>query len=490
MARITLINPGVNYQKNLGLSRRFAVKVPPLGIAYMAAIQEQRGDAVTVIDQFAEGSENDNVLCRIQEHGAEVVGFNLLTASASRTKQICLDIRRSMPDTKIVLGNIHASIFHEKILSEGWADVVVHGEGEHVLPRVVDAFAGQGALEDVPSVSFMSGGRVQATPRMAQMTELDELPLPAWHLYDLECYRTRTILTYGKMTLPLISSRGCPWRCAFCSQNHFWDKVVMRDAVLVAREMQRNHQEFGCEHFAFHDANFPVTGKYGMKFCEAVHDIGLAGKVSFVTEARLEVFDEELILALKGAGCRALMFGIESGSERVRRSFEKKFSNQRIREVITFCHKQGIDTLGLFLIGLPGETREDFQQTMDLACSLPLDLAKFNVVVPYPGSALFEQRLDAAAMRDEDFDRIATFYSDGLSALTVNEHMSLEEIDRLQKKALSKFFLRPRVMLGLLFSNVLSLGDMAVGGAALLKSIFFRVLRPGAGKQHAPQQSP
>ena len=234
--------------------------------------------------------------------------------------------------------------------------------------------------------------------------------------------------------------------------------------------MLQDHEQFGCEHFAFHDANFPVTRKYGLRFCEAVHENGLAGRVSFVTEARLEVFDEELILALKGAGCKALMFGIESGSQGVRDHIQKKFKNQRVREVIAFCRDQSIDTLGLFLVGLPGETRHDFQQTIDLARSLPLDLAKFNVVVPYPGSRLFEKYLDSEKLKDEDFDRIATFYSDGLPALTVNEHMSREEIDRLQKKALRSFFLRPTTILNLLFSDILSWGDMAVGGLSLVKS--------------------
>lgn len=475
MAKISFINPGVNYERNLGFARRFAVKVAPLGIAYLAAILRARGDQVMVIDQFAEGTTDESIVGRLSTFGTDVVGFNLLTASASRTKRICLQIRQSLPAAKIVLGNIHASIFHERILREGWADAIVHGEGEPLIEKIVDAFGGSGDLAEIPSLSFMKNGEVVQTPRAEQLRELDHIPFPAWDLFDLSQYQTHTILTYGKMTLPLISSRGCPWNCLFCSQNHFWKKVVLRDPALVAQEMVENNRRFGCRHMTFHDANFPVSKKYGMELAEAIIQSGLPGKSTFVTEARMEIFDEELILTLKRAGCCALMFGIESGVERIRDTIHKGFSNEKIRRVVEICDREKINTMGLFLIGLPGETKEDFKQTARFARSLPLDLAKFNVVVPYPGSALFNRLAAETNIQEEDFDRIATFYSDGFSAFTVNEHMTTREIDRLQKTALMRFFIRPHVVLRLLFSNVLSLGDMVVGLAALAHSAFARL---------------
>ncbi len=468
---VVFVNPGVNADRNLGLAKRFAVKVPPLGIAYLAATLRDRGDHVHVYDQFAQELSDDELIRRVTSHRPDVVAFNVLTASASRTRRVCERLRQANPRLKVVLGNIHASIFHDRILQAGWADVVVHGEGEPVLPAVVDALGGRGDLASVPGVSFLDGGQVCATPRSPQIRDLDAIPLPAWERFNLEAYRTHTILSYGKRILPVITSRGCPWKCEFCSQNHFWPQVYMRDPDRVADEIRIDHERFGAEHITFHDANFPVTKRYGLEVCAALRRLGLHRKVTFVTEARMEIFDEELIAELARTGFVALMFGIESGSEGIRGTVHKTFTNRRIHEIVGYCRKYGLHTMGLFLVGLPGETRESIQETIDLACSLPLDLAKFNVVVPYPGSALFDRLPNRDTMDDADFDRIATFYSNGFDAVTVNENLTHAEIDRLQKKALLSFYLRPAASLRLAFRGPLSPGDIAVGGAALVTSL-------------------
>lgn len=477
MADVVLLNPGVNFAKNLGLAARFAVKVPPLGLAYMGAILKQSGYEVVVIDQFAGGYTDETVVEKIVAVSPKVIGINMLTASANKVRGLCLSLRQMMPEVKLVLGNIHAAIFAKSIIGEGWADVVVAGEGEYVMKSLTDAFMKGNEIDGIPGVTYLKEGEVRSTPPGRQLTELDELPFPAWELFDLEPYKTHTILTYGKMTLPLISSRGCPWRCSFCSQNHFWSRVVVRRASEVVRELEYVHRNFGCEHFTFHDANFPVSKKYGIEFSREAAKVNLRDKITFVTEARLEVFDEELILALKNSGCRALMFGIESGSEKVRAGIHKTFTNDEIHRVVAFCHKHKIHTMGLFLVGLPGETRDDIMKTMELARSLPLDLAKFNIVVPYPGSKIFEDLASSGLIGAKDFDRIATYYSDGADALTVNENLSTAELDRLQKSALLKFYTRPKVVLNLAFGDLLSSMDIAVGACALLGSATSKVIR-------------
>ncbi|MBF0206835.1 MAG: radical SAM protein [Oligoflexia bacterium] len=471
MSGVFLINPGINAKKNLGFTKRFAVKVPPLGLAYMGAKLLNNGEEVFLIDQFAEEIDDNDLIAKVLAVEPELVAITLLTASASRTKKICLTLKKYLnPRQKIVLGNIHAAIFYQSILEEGWADIIVRGEGEYILPEILQALRLNLGLNHIEGISFFEEGKVITNTPANQIKELDCLPFPAWELYNLDKYQTNTILSYGKKILPVITSRGCPWRCPFCSQNHFWDNTYLRDPVLVAEEIKINITKFGVHHFTFHDANFPTTKEYGLKICKEIKRLGLQQKMTFVTEARIEVFDEELIAELASAGCCALMFGIESGSERVRATVKKNFSNKQIAKVVNYCTKYKLHTMGLFLIGLPGETRSDVIETIKFSQSLPLHLAKYNIVVPYPGSALFNQLPNKDKMNVDDFDRIATFYADKFSALTVNEFMDHHELDLLQKKALISFYLRPQAVWRLIKNGPISITDIGVGGLSLLLS--------------------
>ncbi len=476
MPGVTLINPAINFDENLGLARRFAVRAPPLGIAYLASILGGEGERVSIVDQFAEDLPDTAVLDRIERFGADIVGISLLTASATRTRRLCTELRRRSPGTRIVVGNIHASVFGDRILREGWADVVVHGEGEPIIAPLVRALRGAASLDTVPSVSFIEDGTVRSTSRTAQIRDVDRIPMPAWHLFPLSVYQSRAVGGFGQRVLPLISSRGCPWVCSFCSQNLFWAKTIVRDPALVVDEMRVGLEQYGVRFFAFYDANFPVSRGYGLKLCRELQRSGLPARgVRFLTEARVEIFDDELIEAMGEAGCRVLMFGIESGSDRVRATIDKAAPVPNIEHVVRTCRKHGIYTMGLFLLGLPSERREDALETVSLARRLDLDVAKFNVVVPYPGSPLFEQFVDPSSIREEDFDRIATFYSDSPRALTVNEHMSALELQRLQKYALRRFYLRPKTIVRLILGDLLSLGDLAVGALAMTKSALAQV---------------
>jgi len=476
--KVLLINPSSVLIDSSRKLRAFLTPIPPLGIASLAAILEKNGIEVKIADQFADRMTNQGLLKEIREFNPTVVGFSCLTPVINNVKNI-VDELRKVSKAFIVLGNIHATIFADQLLREGSADAIVRGEGENTFLHLVRAVRDKRDLSGVEGISFRRGDAIFHNPDRALIEDLDELPYPAWHLVNLKNYKeTPQALIRNRSALPILGSRGCPYRCIFCAQDTIYPRPRYRKPENIVREMEFMYNRFNVRVFGFFDAYFPFSAEAGMKFCGELMRSGLHRRIKWCTETRIDLVSEDLLMMMKRSGLHLVMFGIESGNQGILETINKKTTLDQARRVIKMAKKLKIYTLGLFMLGLPGETAESARDTIEFAKELDCDVVKFNIAVPYPGSKLFK---DVYKMKDFSLkpEKFTSWYdwTEGKGELIyVPDGMTGKQLVDLQRKGMFEFYARPKIIYRFLFQGRVSISNVFYGGYILLSKYLSSVV--------------
>ncbi len=476
--KIILINPISTVAKKDMVFRRFLTPLPPQGIAYVGAMLEKNGNEVILIDQHGAHLDNKEVINRICKESPQIVGFSCLTPVMGNVKILVDELRKLNKEVLIVLGNIHPTIFADEILKEGIADAIIRGEGEHTMLELVSALKYGKDLKYVNGISFRENGTIFHNPDVEPIGNLDELPYPAWHLLDLGYYKEIPLASlYNTITLPLQASRGCPFNCIFCAQEKIYKKPRYRQVKNVVDEIAYMNETLRATAFGFNDAYFPFSKKHGFEFCDELIKRGLNKKIKWGTELRVDMVDFELLKKMKEAGAHLIMYGFEVGNQRVLHSIGKNATIGQAIKAMKDTKRAGILTLGLFMLGLPGETKIECEETIRLAKLLDCDFVKFNITVPYPGSILFERYKDLMLTKLNEPEKFTSWYdwsSFKPDLVFMPLGLSSKELVYLQRKAMFEFYMRPKVILKHLFRGTISLKNLFFGGIILI-SRFFKI---------------
>jgi anaerobic magnesium-protoporphyrin IX monomethyl ester cyclase len=467
-----LINP--NYPQKHDL----LLPVPPLGLASIAAVLETQGLEVKVEDQFASNISNESLSDRIISYNPSLIGISCLTPCINHTADLVQLLKNKGFRGSILLGNVHATIFAEDLLQRNIGDIIIHGEGEDTVRDLIKALQNEQSLETVKGISFKgSQGKLTHTPNREQIQDLDTLPIPAWHLFDLSYYASAPMLQVYGLALPVQSSRGCPERCIFCGQEIFYKKIKFRTVDNLMKEIDCLASRFNIRYFIFADANFPVTKKYGLEFCEKFKKSSHFKTLRWCTELKPDIVDSELLNAMKEAGCTLIEYGFEVGNQQILKMLNKKTTLEDAKHAMKLTRAANIQTLGLFMIGLPGEGIKEIFQTFFLAIRLGCDMAKFNITIPVPGSKLFEMHKEEL-MKNFHPETYSSWYrppKNGPPITTVPGCLPPNLLQMLQCIGMLLFYGRPFFILSRLFHRTLSIKDMSRGGSfilyELLKSI-------------------
>lgn len=463
-----LVNPRPDEFSVMGKFEKVMVPFIPMGLAYLAACLEEAGAEVSVYDGFA--SPGRALLKTAVDYQPQVIGISCLTPTADALKNMVPALRKACPGVKIVLGNIHATLFAKELLEQGLADYVVHGEAERTVQRLDAFLEGKGDLEEVQGLSFIQDGRVWTNPEPEPLQDLDSLPLPAWRHFDLDQYIAPPLFAFKKRLLPVLASRGCPYRCYFCAQNVMSPTLRRRDMVKVADEIEAVHHETGVDLFWFCDAIFPLTQKDAEVFCREMTKRGLHKKIQWITETRVDLVDRPLLRMLKQAGLSMVLFGLESGDQEVLSRIKQGVTLEAGAKAVAAARAERVTTLGLFMLGLPGETRQTMEKTIAFAQRIGLDFAKFNRAAPYPGSKFFDDVYAAGDLPPWEMFSANYEPRDGEGIVYSPEGVSDEELVRLHKKAFFRFYVRPGLIARHLASGRISPWNMAKGGGVIVKS--------------------
>lgn len=474
--KIALIVPGARSTtdpRGLKKYERLFPHLLPMSIGYMGAVLEREGYEVLLVDQIAQQLSNEDMVDLVARARPDVVGVSVLTAAASNVAALGPLLRTALPEAFVVHGNHHASFFAEETLDAGFADAVIHGEGEETLLELVRVLAGDAPdLSTIRGLSFLRDGVSVHNPTRPLIEDLDSLPYPAWHHFDLKAPAFAEMPMIGAYStpLPLQASRGCPHGCSFCSQDASFKKVRMRRVDKLVDEIEFMVDRYGFEWFGFNDAYFPWTKRQGFEFADELIRRGLHRRTRWVTENRVDQVDEELLVRLRESGLSTIFFGFESGNAEVLARTGKGTTLAQAEAAARAARNAGVTIVGFFMIGLPGDTVKTCLETVDFAIRLDCDFAKFAVAIPYPGSQLFESLRGQLGPRD--FDKFLSWYnwaSGGEDILSMSDDISPADLLRIQRLGMLRFYARPRQVIRHLRRGTLPLDKMAYGAGLLLE---------------------
>ncbi|MET1123975.1 MAG: radical SAM protein [Archaeoglobaceae archaeon] len=448
---IALINPNADVE----VVRRLDISTPPLGLGYLAAVLRERGFKVRIIDDLVEKLSFERLLKRIRD--AFMVGITSTTPTFNAALRYARMIKEALPNVFIILGGVHVT-FRPQDAFKGSVDAVCMGEGEETIVEVAERVESGRGLEGVRGIAYREGGRVVFNKPRGFIEDLDSLPFPAYDLMPLEKY---TVMGGKLEHFPLITSRGCPFSCRYCSSSLFMGKRFRaRSAKNVVDEIEWLVSEFKAKHIAFSDDTFTLNKRRVVEICREIKDRGI--DVTWSCSSRVDTISDELLRVMKEAGCEAIYFGVEAASERILDYYKKRIDLEKVFRAVELAKKHGITTVCSFIIGAPDETKEEMRETLRLALKLDPDYAQFSILTPYPGTEIYEEAKRRGLLLTENYDD----YTAGKPVLK-NFHMKPEDVAKFLRYCYVRFYLRPKFVLR----------EIRRGNIRLVFEVFKRVLR-------------
>jgi len=379
----TFINP---YHGGVGLNE--ATIEPPLGLAYIAAVLEEKGYHCEVVDANVHGLTPRQTVDCIST-GTHLIGLYLNSFTFNAVKEAIRLVRVKHDGALVVVGGPLATASPQLVLNELGCDGVIRGEGEFGILRIMENLKdGRPGFDSMVGGGFYmkDNGEMVGNP-VQRIEHLDKLPFPAYHLLPpLRTYRCRC---RKRPVAAMITSRGCAYECIFCSKDVFRRKVTYRSAQNVLQEIDFLVSRYRVKQIDILDDNF-------MQRPERVHAIldGLVARdydlaLNLQSGIRAELADKDILAKMRRAGFYKLGFGIESADPEVLRMCRKHLSLKRVEEAVDVAKRLGFEVYGFFIIGLPGETDVSFRQTLEFARKLDLDVANFTLAIPFPGTELY-----------------------------------------------------------------------------------------------------
>lgn len=429
-------------------------RAPDLGLGYLATALRKDGHQVQIFDRYMSKltiPKFRNYLKEMESLGA--IGLKLFSEDITSAKETIAIIKEICPTTAVIVGGPHPSgapVHTMTAISQ--ADYGFIGESETGLPALIKKIEEGGEistemLKKIPGLIWRDNKEVTCNPPKF-MEDLDSLGLPSWDLMSPAEYPPDAFNPLCKSfpVAPIITSRGCPYKCTFCSVHTIaGNKVRTRTAESVMREINFLYQKYGVKEFRIVDDNFTFYSNHAKQICEKIIKSGLQIQWACANGVRLDSLDEEILRLMKRAGCYSLSIGIESGSEKILRLIKKGLEIKLIKEKVSLINKVGLQAEGFFMLGFPGENLRDIRETLDLAMCLKINFAAFSICTPFPGTELFESLIKQGEIINIEYDS-SGYYK------TPHSHIGIPsaQLRRLQKKAFWRFHLRPHIMWNIL----------------------------------------
>jgi len=399
------------------------------------------GHKVSVLDLNVQPNDLEKKVKSI-----DLVGITTVTNTIKASWELCERVKESNPYVTTVLGGPHATALPQESLYQPAVDVVVRGEGEETIVELCDKQEKGGSLEDVDGISYKKNGRIHHNRNRKLIKNLENLPFPAYHLFPMEKY-TGPHATFLKRRwrgcAVVLTSRGCPYNCVFCCKETFGRQFRYRSPENVVEEIRFLIDNYRINFFGVEDDAFTLIKSRASEICNLIVKEGLDITWETSNGIRVDSVSLQLFEDMKKAGCIRVWYGTESGSQRVLDHIINKGTTlQQAEEAVKLAKKVKFEVGTFWVLGNPGETREDLDMTINFAIKLDPDYATFTIATPYPGTRLYEMIKDRLLITDWD---LYGHYQG--KAFFEYDETTPELVEHYFKRAYRKFYLRPSFIL-------------------------------------------
>lgn len=444
MKKVVLVN--LSYLKSYQNTKvKVAVPIlPPYNLGILAATLLENNIDVKATDFNVENMDEFKSLIRAFQ--PDYVAIGVMSADVEDLKEIMREVREST-GAKIILGGPHVNGSPQKVLEELKPDAVVLGEADKILPKLINE------------------GIVQQIYKGNSFIDPEELPMPAWHIFKVQRYSCPKLVSRRRPVAPLETSRGCPFRCTFCAKTVYGPSFRPKSAEKVVAEMEHGLKH-GFKEFHIIDDGFSTNLVRAKKICDLILNRKLDVTWNLRNGMRADRSDEELFRKMKQAGCYRISFGVESGSQEILDSVKKGLKLETIEKTFKIAKEAGIETLGFFIIGLPGDNEENMKKTIAFAKKINPYIAKLGVFVPLPGTELYDD-LKARGLLD-GYD-LSKYNQHTQTPMFKHPTTDWETIQKYYNKFYRSYYLRP----GYIARRLIH--DAATGNLRASLSAFFRV---------------
>ncbi len=353
---------------------------PPLGITILAAWLEQKGHEVKLLDDSIDPIEE----LRLAMEWADVVGISSLTPNARRARELG-KIAREEIGRPVIMGGPHPTTNPEFFLQSGAADVCCRGEGDYTLPEWLEVYDQPEKWDQVQGIAFLKDGEVFSTPRRPLLKNVDEIPLPAYHLWDIPRYM-RLMINPG---VTLITSRGCPYACTFCDAEMTPRQYRAMSPEKTVDLIEHLLRTYNPPQLVFFDDLFTIQRKRVIAICKEIIKRDLF--FEWVAESRVDTMDFEMLRWMKKAGCVKIYYGLESGSPRMLVTMKKGVTPEKVRRGSKLNREVGMYFKFFILYGFPEDTVEDHRLTEELIAETRPDAICVALLQPIPGTEVYER---------------------------------------------------------------------------------------------------
>lgn len=394
--KILLISPPA--EKFLG----FPPKPPyvPLGLGYLGSVLKKNGHEVTIRDMYL--YRYSKVKAEIEKVGADIVGISCSTLGRNQAIKTAKIAKESNPGLKVLMGGPHATFCPEVMFQLAPIDAIVMGEGEETVVDLVAALERNSDLSEVRGIAFKKGEVIKTSPRPL-IKDLDGLPLPMYDYFNLKNYKS---VHFGEERKNLIgtyilTSRGCPFGCQFCSSSRFWGRVWRaRSPMKVVDELEWLHKEYNVSCIYFIDDIFTLDKGRVIEICKEILNRKL--DLMWMTETRVDCVNKEMLTWMKKAGCFKVVYGVESGSEEILKTINKGFTTEQVREAFKVTQEVGLQAQPLLMVGNPGESEQTIDDTIELMKEIKaVDCGGVGLTCIFPNTPLHELAKSKGIVSDD-----------------------------------------------------------------------------------------
>lgn len=433
MSSLLLINP--SYMKTYGSNQAGIANpvYPILSLATLAGAAKASGHRAKILDLSYRPYDPTAIEEVIRREKPDVVGITATTPLMNQLRDMTFLIKEISPSITIVGGGAHPSSLPEESMRESLLDAIAIAEGDQTIVEILDGKK----LSDIDGVYWRNGSEIVANKKRNLIEYLDDLPMPAWEEYPIDEYRSRVTKIIAKNS-PLTTvefSRGCLFKCDFCGSKQTMGLGYRKKSPKRCAEELKYLWHLGYREVILTDDIFTSDNAWALQVCEEIIRSGVKMAWTCTNGIRVDSANPELFRAMRRAGCYRVHFGFESGNDEVLKAFGKggKASLEQGNHAVTEARRAGLETWGMFMIGLSADSEDSIEDTIRFAAKVKVDIKKFGVTVPFPGTPMFNQARREDRMKTYDWDNYNVYNE--AEPIYVHPKLSWEKIQQLYKKA-------------------------------------------------------